>query len=523
MTGKNPGKHGIYEFLVRKPGSYQEVPINADSRDGQTLWEILSEQGYRVAVLNVPVTYPPQKVNGVLISDFLTPGGKRDFVHPPGLLDEIEEKFGKYYLHMRSLDIATFLSDTYIASFLQDCRSMMLYKFKVAQFLIQKMEFDFLMLHIFSTDRVQHILWHILDPQHPSYRSDLADKYYDEVVAFYREVDKQVGEIIDSFNSSGTVFVISDHGFCKINKSIDLNTWLLREGYIELKRTFPTRVRFFLWKTGFTYEWLCNTLGLRWGRLWGKIWGTLWDKFLLLTLKNKFIKAPVDFFNDFSINKRKWLLSLHDVDWSRTRAYCKSGLGQIIINLKGREPEGIVNRGQEYENLKREIISKLLNFMHELTGGKEGIEVYAKEDIYCGDYFDEMPDVTFLANKIGYQAGNLIDFGSNRTITDTTLNTGHHTMDGILIARGESLKKGVSIDGSTIMDITPTVLYLMGCKIPDDMDGKVLKNIFKKAFLEKHPVEFAESEKGKIKPRDQMSPDEQKKVLERLRDLGYID
>ncbi|MBW2652481.1 MAG: hypothetical protein JRC57_05285 [Deltaproteobacteria bacterium] len=130
------------------------------------------------------------------------------------------------------------------------------------------------------------------------------------------------------------------------------------------------------------------------------------------------------------------MLSLDDVDWSRTRAYCKSGLGQIIINMKGREPEGIVNPGQEYENLKRELIRKLKDFMNELTGGKEGVEVYAREDIYCGDYFD----------------------------------------------------------GSTIMDITPTVLYLMGCKIPEDMDGKVLKGIFKEAFLEKHPIEFMEPE-----------------------------
>ena len=523
MTGKNPGKHGIYEFLVRKPNSYKEIPVNAEYRNGQTLWEILSAQGYKVGVLNVPLTYPPQKVNGVFISGFMTPGGKRDFVHPPELLDEIEEKFGKYYLHMRSLDIATFLSDSYIALFLKDCFSMMLYKFEVTKFLIKKEKFDFLMLHIFSTDRVQHLLWHILDPQHPSYRSDLADKYYDEIVSFYREVDKQVGEIYDLYDSSGTVFVISDHGFCTINKSIDLNTWLLREGYIELKRTFPTRVRFFLWKIGFTYEWLCCTLGLRWGRLWGKIWGKFWDKILLLTLKNKFIKAPADFFNDFSRDKRKWLLSLDDVDWSRTRAYCKSGLGQIIINMKGREPEGIVNPGQEYENLKRELIRKLKDFMNELTGGKEGVEVYAREDIYCGDCFDEMPDVTFLANKIGYQAGNLIDFGSNRTITDTTLNTGHHTMDGILLARGESLQKGVSINGSTIMDITPTVLYLMGCKIPEDMDGKVLKGIFKEAFLEKHPVEFMEPKQAKRETRGEMSPEEQKKVLERLRNLGYID
>ncbi|MBW1824824.1 MAG: alkaline phosphatase family protein, partial [Deltaproteobacteria bacterium] len=516
MTGKNPGKHGIYEFLVRKQNSYKEMPVNADYMHGQTLWEILSNQGYKVGVLNVPLTYPPQKVNGVLISGFMTPGGSRDFIHPTELLDEIEEKFGKYYLHMRSLDIATVLSDTYIASFLQDCHSMMRYKFDVAHYLIQKESFDFLMLHIYSTDRIQHLLWHILDPQHPQHQPDLADKYHDEIVAFYRGVDKQIGEFIKRYNSSSTVFVISDHGFCKVSKSIDLNTWLLQEGYIKLKQGFSTRLRYSLWKMGFTYEWVCGRLGLRLGRLWGKIWESLWDKLLSLKLqnklKNKFIKAPVDLLNNLGPDRKKLLLSLDDVDWSKTRAYCKSGLGQIFINVKGRDPEGIVNSGQEYETLKEEIIKKLRDFVNELTDGKGEPEIYGKEQIYKGDYFDEMPDITFLANKNGFQAGNLLDFGCNRTTTDITINTGHHSMDGILIARGEPLKRDARINRACLIDITPTILYLMGCKIPEDMDGKVLKEIVKEAFLEQHPVEFTEPGESKSEERSEMSPDEQRKV-----------
>lgn len=519
MTGKNPGKHGIYEFLVRKPHSYEEMPVNSNYRDGQTLWEILSSQGYKVGVLNVPLTYPPQKVNGILISGFLTPGDKRDFIYPPELVDEIERKFGRYYLHMRSLDIVTILSDNYIASFLQDCLSMMLYKFKVAKFLIEKRDFDFFMLHIWSTDRIQHVLWNILDTQHPYYRSDLAEKYYDEIVSFYRELDRQIGEIVAQYGSSANIFVISDHGFCKIKKSIDLNVWLLKEGYIKLKNDFTSRLKFFLWEKGLTYEWLYGRLGLRWGRLWGK----LSDKLLVLILKNKFARPPMDVANDLFLNKKRWLLSLSDVDWSMTKAYCKIGLGQIYINLRGREPEGIVNAGEDYDNLRSEIIRKLKEFMNEVASNKVEIEIYAKEEIYHGDYFDEMPDITFLAHNNGYQAGSLMGFGSNRTIIDSALNQGHHNIDGILLAKGESLKDGINLDATSIMDITPTILYIMGCKIPEDMDGRVLKEIFKEAFMEQHPIEFVEPRKGKRKQRSEMSPQEQKEIIERLRNLGYID
>ena len=523
MTGKNPGKHGIYEFLIRKPDSYREIPVNGDNRDGQTLWEILSDQGYKVAVLNVPLTYPPQKVNGVLISGFLTPPGKKDFIHPPELLDELEEKFGKYYLHQRSLEVATALSDTYIATFLEDCFAMMRYKFEVAKYLVAKEDFDLVMLHIVATDRLQHTLWNILDPQHEHYRADLAEKYYDTVVSFYRELDKQVGEIYERYSSSANIFVISDHGFCTINKTIDLNVWLLEEGYIQFKKDFSTRLKYFLWKRGLTYEWLFGRLGMGWGKLWSRMLGTLYDKMLVAFMNNKFVKPPMDLLNNLIINKSTFLLSLKDVDWSQTRAFCKTGLGQIFINLKGRDPEGIVDRGEEYKSLTEEIGRRFKDFLNQLTGGKSVAEVHTKEEIYSGDYYDQMPDITVLSNKDGYQAGSFVDFGSNRVVSDVTLLTGNHDMNGIFIAKGESVKRGDVTDRATLMDLTPTILHLLGCKVPKDMDGKVLTEIFEEEFVKQYPVEFTEPAVGQKEERGEMSDEDQQKVLERLRSLGYID
>ena len=247
---------------------------------------------------------------------------------------------------------------------------MMHYKCAVAKYLIGRKAFDFFMLHIVATDRIQHTLWHILDPGHLHYRPDLAERYYDDVVSFYRELDKEVGEIIGKFDSSGTVFIISDHGFCTVNKTIDLNVWLLQEGYIKLKSSFFTRLKYFLWKRGLTYEWLFGSLGMGWGRLWAKLLGRYWDKLLVLFMNSTFAKSPMDFVTSLILNKSIWLLSLKDVDWSKTRAYCKTGQGQIFINLKGRDPQGVVNSGKEYGDLKKEIIGKLKHFMSGLTGGK---------------------------------------------------------------------------------------------------------------------------------------------------------
>src|SRR5262245_4834372 len=102
MTGKNPGKHGVFEFLLRRKGSNSlpDMPVSSRSRDGIAFWDVLGLMGKRAIVTNVPCTYPPTMVNGLMISDFLTPRGRRDFTYPESLLQEVEAKFGPYQLYI---------------------------------------------------------------------------------------------------------------------------------------------------------------------------------------------------------------------------------------------------------------------------------------------------------------------------------------------------------------------------------------------------------------------------------------
>jgi predicted AlkP superfamily phosphohydrolase/phosphomutase len=262
---------------------------------------------------------------------------------------------------------------------------------------------------------------------------------------------------------------------------------------------------------------------MAWGRIWARILGKYWEKLLGAMVNSKFATSPMDFVTNLILNKSIWLLSLKDVDWSKTSAYCKTGQGQIFINLKGRDPQGVVNSGKECEDLQKEIIGKFRHLMHELTGGKSQTEIYGREEIYSGDYLDEMPDITVVANKDGYQAGSFVDFGSNRVVSDVTLLTGNHDMHGIFLAKGESVNKGSSISGANLIDVAPTVLHVMGCKVPKDMDGRVLTGIFEAGFMEQRPVAFTEPAVSKREARSEMSAEDQKQVLERLRSLGYID
>ena len=98
MTGKNPGKHGIFDFVIHRPGSYELVYTNGGLRRGKTFWKVLSEADKRVVVFNVPMTYPPESVNGVLISGFDAPGVNSTFTYPSKLFQEIKGHIGEYVL-----------------------------------------------------------------------------------------------------------------------------------------------------------------------------------------------------------------------------------------------------------------------------------------------------------------------------------------------------------------------------------------------------------------------------------------
>ncbi|KPJ61731.1 MAG: hypothetical protein AMJ42_01055 [Deltaproteobacteria bacterium DG_8] len=504
-TGKNPGKHGIFEFLVKKNGSYEEIPANSTFCKGTTLWELLGRGGKNIAVLNVPLTYPPQRVNGVMICGFLSSRRNRDFVYPPDLLKEIENKFGPYYLFGKTIDIATHLSDKHIEAFIEDCQRMSEYKFKVAHYLMGKDDYDVIIFHEWGTDRIQHWLWHIIDKSHPRYEKRLDQKFYGRILDFYRYVDEQIGKTMQLAGPQFSVFIMSDHGFCPVVRSIDLNVWLLQEGYIQIKRAISSQLRYFLWKYGLTYERLYYFL----------------MKMIKFGVKPKIID-PRDSLDLFRIGSRQPLLSLNDVDWTRTKVYAKtSHIGQIVINLKGREPHGIVNPGREYRLLRDEIVERLKNLYDPQKGRRINGQVYTREESYRGEFSFNAPDITYLPQMDRYQAGKVTGFGSNTPFIDFTGVFASHNMDGIFMAKGENIKKGEIISGATIMDLAPTVLYLMGLKVPNDMDGKVLTEIFYPEFLKNNPIDYYTPEEEAGRKIDNVASKEKEEIIQKLKSLGY--
>jgi predicted AlkP superfamily phosphohydrolase/phosphomutase len=508
MTGKNPGKHGIYNFTAKDKRSGRDVPANARLRSGKTLWGLLSEAGKTVLVLNVPTTYPPEKINGVMIADFLTPKGARDFIYPQELVEEIEHKFGSYPLYLQQSIFAANLSEGNVERFLRDLHEELTYKFAVAHYLMDQREADFVMLHLWGTDRIQHELWDLLDATHPQYKKDLARKFHARIVGYFRALDAEIGRIYQRLDDDTTMLLVSDHGFGPIYKLIDLNVWLLEEGYIAIKRTPLAQFRYAIWKLGLTYEVLLKVLLktiLKWG----------------IKLPDR---APVDAIRMAMARKSRaeFLLSIADVDWMRTKAFCKPGAGQIFINVAGREPQGCVKPGTEYEAIRREIAEKLRALRDPMTGAKVGGDIFAREEIYHGPHFSNAPDLTFLPleNKAIPVSG--FSFITRKSVIDAPMLFGNHRMDGILMGAGRHLQRGQTIPEASLMDIAPTILYLMGQKIPKDMDGKVIADMLSQDFLASHPIEFTDSDEQPTSADEVMSQRDEEEVINRLKDLGYL-
>ncbi len=223
MTGKNAGKHNIFGFIDRKPGTYSIYIPNSSNMTSATIWELLSEMGKAVLVMNVPVTYPPRKVNGYLVSGFLAP--KVDGATYPSEL-AVKLKAMDY-----EIDIDPWRARESLDNLYPDL--MRVVKARISAFikLLKERKWDFAQLHIMETDRLYHFMWEHMEAGHP--------KYAKEFMEVIKAIDEGVGEIVEAAGKDYTIVVMSDHGFCSVEKEIYLNHFLEKRGYLNYKTDNP--------------------------------------------------------------------------------------------------------------------------------------------------------------------------------------------------------------------------------------------------------------------------------------------
>lgn len=497
-TGANPARHSIYDWVYREPGTYNFVPATAANRRLPSLWSLLSAAGRRVAVVNVPMTFPPEPVNGLLISGLPTPSKQVTFTHPPELAQEIERITGNYILYP---DPGQAYSDAGVDAFLARLYQTTETRIKLVENLRGREAWDFFMVVFNGTDTVQHAMWKFMSPAHPLHDPTKAAKYGDAILTFYQFLDRWLATQIASLPPDTVLMLMSDHGFGPFHKFIHVNNWLREQGFLAIKPAWRARLKYAAFRAGFSpmavYD-LLMRLGLG-------------------SLKREVVRGQGQGL------LRTLFLSFDDVDWPATRAYSLGNIGQIRLNVTGREPQGCVAPGPEYEQVREEIMARLRLLTDPATGEAVVDEIYPREELYRGPYLEDAPDIVFLPKRLEYFGFGEYEFGSHRVIEAMRRGiSGTHRMNGIFAALGEPVQPGVEISGATLADLAPTILHLLGQPIPAAMDGRVLIQALRGPLAAQTPQVVDTPAPVSTTGTFTLSAEDEAAISERLRGLGYV-
>lgn len=490
MTGKNPGGHGMFDFMQRRKNSYDLTPISSRDRDGKAVWEIAGEYAKHSIIMGVPVTYPPTPLNGLMVTGMLTPRGAPDYTYPAELKTEIAQNVGEYVVYSDEV-----YSKGRGEIFLNALHYSIQQRAKTAAYLLQKYPWDLGVLVFPETDTVCHGLWWAYDATHHQHAQEDAEKFKNGIRDIYQDIDARIGELISGLPGDTTIFVMSDHGHGPLRNFLYVNNFLKQRGYLKIKNAPASQIKNLAFGAGLTPR---------------TVYG------ILLNLGLGKLRRTLDKRRGGRGMLKRFFLSLNDVDWENTRAYSIGYIGEVHINLKGREPQGIVEPGAEYEQLRDELIRDLREL--KLPDGSPLVEyIWKKEEIYSGAHVFDAPDILFLPKNLETIAFGDFEFGSNKIIEPSYGVSSSHRMNGIFIAAGPNIQVS-SLQSPNLTDLAPTILHALHLPVPNDMNGRVLTEIFSDA----RAVEYGGSAVSERAASEGYSQDEEEEVIERLKDLGYI-
>ncbi len=495
LTGKNPGKHGIFDFM-ESPLKFPDRPlINLSSMQGRKLWHLFAANGRKSAIVNVPITFPPEAIDGLMVSGMMTPSNESDYTEPAELKPEILNAIGDYVVN---IDIPKYDVELErdALQFLEDVEYSFQKRKELFYYLLEKKEWHFFMIVFVNLDRIQHLFWKYLDPEWPLYESKMAKKLRPRIIKSYQMVDEMLGELRSKLGDTPLV-IMSDHGFGATRQWFNVNTWLMQKGYLKANADVLKKRKLFM-----------TLMNLN-------------DSPIIKALIPKSVQSAVR--GKIRRGRSTFKSDLESVlDYSNTRAFFASIPSQgIFINVK-REGAGIVEPGAEYDQLRDEIKAGLLEIKDPKTGEKIVDHVYFREELYHGDQTKYAADIIFVARNYGCLGRQLIGLPAVLQSSANVPN-GFHRMEGVFMAAGPQFKKGHEIKGAEMPDVAPTILHITGQAVPDDMDGKVLEDIYQPGFMEANPIKSIKANSLPEFERKNFSAEETEEISKRLRSLGYLE
>lgn len=505
LTGKQPGKLGIFDFIRRKSDSY-DLEVVCMREEWNPLWKILNDTGHRFGIMGVPLTLVPEReINGIFVVGAIT-YAKGRLANPPEL-DDFLRKIN-YEIHVPPAQAIG------MGPYLERVKQVIRKKFDVALQLFKRDRWSFFMFCIYSTDMVSHTLWKYMDKEHPLYTPN--ERLESAILECYQLIDKCLSLFLKHLPEDTVLMLVSDHGQGPLYKYVDLNTWLKQSGFLECKERLETH----------SYRRrIVDTAKSRFKHLLFRYLSRYQLRIFGITrrlIPSHFFKKIIDMLmHIFGLSTHEKIFG--DIKWEGTKAY-SLGCCSIFINLRGREPMGIVMPGEEYGKIREEIIRKLGMLKDSETGLNVVQRVWKREELYSGPLCDSLPDlvVEFLDDCKYFNVTTSL----RNTVFFTTSTCATHTRRGIFLAYGKIIRRGLRLEECSICDIAPTILHLINVPISSDVDGRVLREIFEpNSSLAKREVKYMEAPKdettrGKRAP--SFSEEEEREIKERLRALGYL-
>jgi predicted AlkP superfamily phosphohydrolase/phosphomutase len=442
-----------------------------------------------VGLVKIPFTYPPWKVNGFMVAGEPSPDWTKAHTYPP----ELSHKIGRVNLGS-NIDFMRYNTEDLLEHLKFDCDV----RTQITREMLGNQAYDFFMVVYNAIDAATHRFWKFTDDGCPNYKESFI-KYAHIIRDVYQEVDKSIGQILKDLDDETMVFIMSDHGAArKPLHFFHINGWLSEMGYLcrnnkkssahyindilkEIKNNIPPLLRHLI-----THAIKTRSL----------------DK--LSTFQTK----------------------ANDFDWHKTKAYAVNlytTYDGIVLNLKGRQRNGVVEPGAEADSILRAIRSGLLTVRDSRTGKRVIERIHSREKVFNGTFSERMPDL-IIQYSHDYRSGpnRRSPLFTDVPPSDFDFQSGDHDENGIFIAFGPHIRRGLELPEAKIQDLAPTILYSMGLSVPSDMDGEVMADVFEDDFVTNNPVRKEAVVESTCSAGYHLSETEEDSMKEQLRGLGYM-
>lgn len=500
LTGLKPERHGIFGFLegVLNADSRREVrersrPVSSLSVRQKSLVDILGEAGRRSMLINVPMTWPPRPLKGIMVTGMLTPPSAGQFTWPPELKDELID----YAIDIIRADTieerSTAMEVLDEATYVKRCKETLRNRKENILRLGRKHPWDFALVIFTATDRIFHRFWPealtLAESGGPSTETEKL------LLDFFVELDTSLGEVLDAFGE-GVTMLVSDHGFAqRAEHSVFVDLYLKEKGFLVPRRGAPGR-SFRRALRGFARRSLEKLL----------------PPMLVTRLRVK-------------VDDRQTRL-LRSLDATRSVA-CFAGFDGASYGAVKLLEAATVGLSAEQRSALMDRICMSLKEMRD-PGTDEFVLVDARrtDEVFEEAVVDFLPEIV-LEFREGYTGRTDPDATELLGPSPRDCPIGAHHIDGMFVLGGDPARKVGGEPTLHLADIAPTVLYLAGLPVPSSMQGKVPLGLFTDEHTSSHPlreIEAAEADMAVADtPGGAYTPDQEDEVKKRLRQLGYLE